>query len=78
MIFHILIENLSVRREDIRGKGAQVLRGAASGVGPLALRLIEGGPLFSGGSHLKRGGVGKRYYTGNVPQLFLRNITMMI
>ena len=38
-----------------------MLRGAASRVEPLALR--EGGPLFSGGSHLNWG-VGKRYYTG--------------
>ena len=37
---------------------AQVLRGAASRVGPLALRLREGGPLFSGGCPLKTGGGG--------------------
>ena len=33
-----------------------MLRRAASRVGPLALRLREGGPLFSGGCPLKTGG----------------------
>ena len=47
--------------EQIEGQRAQVL--TASRVGPLALRLREKGPLYSGGSHSLGGGVGKRYYT---------------
>ena len=43
-----------------------MLRGAASRVGPLALRLREGARYFQEGAHLKTegGGVGKRHYTG--------------
>ena len=48
-----------------------MLRGTASRVGRLALRLREGGPLFSGGSHSLRG-VGKRFYTGLDAHLFLQ------
>ena len=33
-----------------------MLREAASRVGPLAIRLREGDPLFSGGSHFLGGG----------------------
>ena len=34
-----------------------MLRGAASRVGPLALKLTEGSPLFSGGGRLITGGL---------------------
>ena len=49
-----------------------MLRGAASRVGPLALRLREGAHYFQEDTHLKRGGgVGKRYYTGMcIAQMF--------
>ena len=39
---------------------AQVVRGATSRVGPLALRLREGSHYFQEGAHLKReGGAGR-------------------
>ena len=46
--------------------GAQVLRLAASRVGPLALRSREGVPLFSGGSHLLRRSVNDTIHTGDI------------
>ena len=60
IIFKSLIENFAGRGEKVEGGvcqlRAQVLRIVASRVLPLALRLREGGPLFSGRGPLIIGG----------------------